>query len=403
MVERADRRRVVGESPGSDVSWGVALGRMFRLAGFPVHVRPGFLMFMALIVILYGDRFGLWLAASLAVFTLIHELGHAMAARRAGAQAEISLDFLAGYASYVPTRELSRAEHAWISFAGPAIQIVTSVAVLAVMGVNPTDSTSFRASEATLAIWWAGPMIGLMNLIPVLPLDGGNILLNGLDRLLPGRAMRLTTWFSISVTAAMAVLLLTSPRYRGLGVFVAFLMITQFQLLFANRPVQSPWDAASAALRGGKTRRARRLLTAALTQPATEQSPTPVRLSDDEAAALVDVLPEPLPRGEPWNEYVLANLLVRLGRYEDAAHYAADGYERHPHALGAATVARAAAALGDDETAIGWLRAAAGAGAGAGTSSAGLATVIDSSPELVNLRRHPDVVAIRRTLTPSPT
>jgi Zn-dependent protease len=372
---------------------------MFRLAGFPVHVRPGFIMFMALIVILYGDRFGIWLAGALAVFTLIHELGHATAARRAGAQAEISLDFLAGYASYVPTRELSRAEHAWISFAGPATQIVVSAAVLVAMRANPLDTDSVRASEATLAIWWAGPMIGLLNLIPVLPLDGGNILLNGLDRVLPGRAMRITLWFSIVATATMALLLLTSPRYRGFGVFVAFLMISQFQLLFAHRPVQSPWDAANAALRAGKVRRARRLLTAALTQPANGDQPTPVRLSDEEAAALVGVLPDPLPRGEPWNEYVLGNLLIRLGRYEEAAHYAADSYERHPHALGAATVARAAAAVGDDATAIGWLRAAAGDG----TAPVGLATVIDSSPELAGLRRHPDVVAIRRTLSPTPS
>jgi Zn-dependent protease len=370
---------------------------MFRLAGFPVHVRPGFLMFMALIVILYGDRFGLWLAASLAGFTLLHELGHAMAARRAGARAEISLDFLAGYASYVPTRELSRAEHAWISFAGPAIQIVASVALLMVMGVNPFDSDSFRASEATLAIWWAGPMIGILNLIPVLPLDGGNILLNGLDRLLPGRAMRITLWFSIAATAVMAVLLFTTPRYRGFGVFVGFLMIAQFQLLFANRPVRSPWDAASSAVRAGKPRRARRLLIAALSQPAAGATPPSVRLSDDDAAALVDVLPEPLPRGEPWNEYVLANLLLRVGRFEDAAHYAADSYSRHPHALGAATVARAAAAIGDQATAIGWLRAAANDDA----ASAGLATVIDGSPELAGIRHHPDVVAIRRSLTSS--
>jgi len=33
---------------------------MFRLLGFPVHVRPGFVMFMVLIIVLYGDVFGLW-------------------------------------------------------------------------------------------------------------------------------------------------------------------------------------------------------------------------------------------------------------------------------------------------------------------------------------------------------
>ena len=92
---------------------------MFRLLGFPVHVRAGFIVFMALIVFLYGNEFGLWLAGALAVLTLIHELGHAVAARATGAEAEISLDFLAGYASFTPSRPLTRWEQAGISFALP--------------------------------------------------------------------------------------------------------------------------------------------------------------------------------------------------------------------------------------------------------------------------------------------
>ena len=75
-----------------------------KVLGFPIHVRPGFLFFMVLIVALYRDEFGVWLAGSIAVFTVLHELGHAVAARRAGATAEISLDFLAGYASYSSPR-----------------------------------------------------------------------------------------------------------------------------------------------------------------------------------------------------------------------------------------------------------------------------------------------------------
>ena len=50
---------------------------MFRLLGFDVHVRSGFVIFTALIVFLYRDAFGLWLAGAIAVLTLLHELGHA--------------------------------------------------------------------------------------------------------------------------------------------------------------------------------------------------------------------------------------------------------------------------------------------------------------------------------------
>ena len=79
---------------------------MFRLFGFDVAVRPGFLFFCALIVFVYQDSFGLWLAGALAGFTLLHELGHAIAARSAGAKAAISLDFMAGYTSFQPTRPI---------------------------------------------------------------------------------------------------------------------------------------------------------------------------------------------------------------------------------------------------------------------------------------------------------
>jgi Zn-dependent protease len=367
---------------------------MFRLLGFPVHVRGGFVMFMVLIVVLYGGEFGLWLAGSLAVFTLIHELGHAVAARAAGAEAEISLNFLAGYASYRPTRPISRLEHAGISFAGPAVQIVTSLAVLLVMGVNPLVRESIDDSPASWAIWWAGPVIGLLNLIPVLPLDGGNIVQSALDRIVGDRSHRLMLWFSLSMTGVFAVLCFTSDRARGLFVFVGFLLVTQLQMLGGTKKPTSPWDDANAALLAGKDGKARRILMATLSTPRPDASAVATTVSAADMTALIDLLPDPLPFGDPLNEYVLANQLIRIGRFEDAAHYAAESFRRNPHTLSAATVARAAAALGDQTTAVGWLRAAADTG----TTPTGLATIIDQSPELAGLRHHPEVTAIRHSL-----
>jgi Zn-dependent protease len=367
---------------------------MFRLLGFPVHVRPGFVMFMVLIVVLYGDVFGLWLAGSLAAFTLLHELGHAVAARRTGAEAEISLNFLAGYASYVPTRPLSRAEQIGISFAGPGIQIVVSVAILLALGASPLERPSYSSDPALLAIWWAGPIIGLFNLVPILPLDGGNIVTSALDRIVPDRAERMMVWFSLAATGAFTVFAFADDRYRGFVLIIGFLLVSQLQMLGSSKPAMSPWHAADEALAAGKPSKARRILVSALSHHRPDQPPPPVTLSPERAGALIDLLPAPLPTGDPWNEYILANQLMRLGRFEDAAHYAADGFARHPHSLAAATVARAAGALGDQSTAIGWLRTAADAG----TSPSGLASIIDSSPELIGVRQHPDVVAIRRDI-----
>lgn len=369
---------------------------MFRLLGFDVRVQSGFVVFMVLIVVLYGNEFGLWLAGAVAVLTLIHELGHAVAARNAGAEASISLGFLAGYAAYRPTRPISRARQAWISFAGPGIHIGASVAILLAMGVNPLDPESFDDTAASYAIWWAGPAIGLMNLVPVLPLDGGNIVTHGLDAIVPGRAERLMLYFSIGVTITGAVWVF-AIGYQGFGIFIAFLLITQLQMLSATKPEQHPrsaWEVASAALDAGKEQKARRLLAAALSHPQPMPAPASLSFTATRANELVEVLPDPLPHGDPGNEFVLANLLMMTGRFDEAAHYAAGSYERHPNTLSAAVVARAAAALGDHPTAIAWLKSAAASG----TSPQGLAATIDRAPELIGLRQHPDVAAIRAGL-----
>ena len=157
-------------------------------------------------------------------------------------------------------------------------------------------------------------------------------------------------YFSLAMTGVFAVLCFTSDRARGLFVFVGFLLVTQLQMLGSTKEPTSPWDDANVALLNGREGKARRILMATLSTPRPDASAIATTVSATDMAALVDLLPDPLPYGDPLNEYVLANQLIRIGRYEDAAHYAAESYQRNPHTLSAATVARAAAALGDQAT-----------------------------------------------------
>ena len=163
---------------------------MFRLFGFDVHVRTGFLIFLGLIVFLYQDTFGLWLAGA---SRRVHAAARARPRRRGtlGRRGGRDLARLPRRLHLVPTRPqrpLSRARRAVISVAGPVTQIAVSLAVLAAMGVNPLSLDSARQSDAALAIWWAGPIIGALNLIPVLPLDGGHLAMTGLETFLGKRA-----------------------------------------------------------------------------------------------------------------------------------------------------------------------------------------------------------------------
>ncbi|MEL6891835.1 MAG: hypothetical protein AAFP84_09575 [Actinomycetota bacterium] len=369
---------------------------MFRLMGFDVRIQPGFVVFMLLIVFLYADEFGLWLAGSIAVLTLVHELGHAVAARNAGAEAEISLGFLAGYASYRPTREISRAQHAFISFAGPGIHIAIGTAAVVALGANPLDIASVDDQASTLAIWWAGPIIGALNLIPVLPLDGGNIVLQGLDRLAPSNARRWMLWFSIAATLTGAVWMFLVQR-AGFAIFIAFLLITQLQMLQSTKPTptaRSPWDLAGDALDAGREAKARRILVGALSHPQPISVPTRLAMSPERGDELLGLLPQPFPTGDPGNEHVLASLLLARGRHDEAAHYAAGTFARQQNSLSAVLVARAAAAAGDQATAIAWLRQSFETN----TAPGELAASIDRAPEFASIRHHPDVVALRSAI-----
>lgn len=404
---------------------------MFRLLGFDVQVRAGFVLFLGLIVLLYQDEFGVWLAGGIAGFTLIHELGHASAARAAGAEAAISLDFLAGYTSFKPLagRDIGRAARALITAAGPTVHIVSSVVVLLVMGVDPLSFDSVRETDAGAAIWWAGPMIGLLNLIPVLPLDGGHIALTGLEGLLGDRALRVMVIASLCLTAGGAVALF-ALGHTGFSIFVAFLIVNQLQLLGATnrRPGRqsalarlttaeatawatgrpglmdpgyrvSPWFEAHRALTGGDTEGARRAIVDDLVDERPARWAAPSSATTQQLRAVVDALPHELPHGNPYSERVLADVLLATGQYARAGQYAVESYPLRRASTLAAVVARAAAAMGDHATALQWLASAVDDSDEEPDHLAHLlAVVMDQARELDPLRATPDFQRLRARL-----
>ena len=396
-----------------------------RLFGFPLHVGPGFWMFMALIAFINSDVLGFGgavvFAGMIAAFTLVHELGHAFAARATGARAEISLAFMMGYASFTPTRKLSRWEHVGISFAGPATQIVLGIAVYFALGgpswpIHGLTNTQFAAL-------WAGPMIGVFNLVPVLPFDGGNILEQAIGAVFPRQARRLMLWFSATVSIAGLVVVTTNPHLAGFIIFTILPLVTVAQVVFGDRAranssagqevfaraealawatgdvsgfargqVPSPWFRAQQQLRSGQPEVARQVLLADFAVPAPRSWWPPDAAAKADLRALVDVLPRPLPHGNSFSDFVLSGILLRLGDYETAAHYAAHAYNTARPAMFAVHVARAAAALGDNATAAAWLRTAA-----ISAPPGALQIAIEAAPEFAAMRHDP---AYAQALTP---
>lgn len=404
---------------------------MFRLLGFDVHVRTGFVVFLALIVFLYQDEFGLWLAGGIAAFTLLHELGHAVAARRAGAQAEISLDFLAGYTSYRPDprRPISPGWQVVISGAGPAVHIAISSAVLVAMGVNPFSLDSIGQSDAAAALWWAGPAIGALNLIPVLPLDGGHIALTGVESVAGDRGMRYMAIASIVATAGGAVYMFGSGR-GGFAIFIAFLLISQIQILQStgtkrgkahppNRAADaettawetgrpgilepgqrlSPWYEAHRTLLTGDRERAVKPIIDDLASPTPGRWAPPHGASGPQLKAIVDLLPADLPVGNAQSARVAVEIMLAVGDYQHGGDYAAAAFNRHRTSPLALSVARAAAATGDIANAVAWLGAAEDAARAEPDGYLNLlGRSIDQAPEFRSLRTTPDFGTLRARL-----
>ncbi|MCE9623494.1 MAG: hypothetical protein K8R99_14245 [Actinomycetia bacterium] len=395
-----------------------------RLFGFPLHVGSGFWLFMALIAFINSDALGMGgaivFAGLIAAFTLVHELGHAFAARATGARAEISLAFMMGYASFTPTRKLSRWEHVGISFAGPATQIVLGIAVYAALG-GPWPLHDL--TNAQFAALWAGPIIGLFNLLPVLPFDGGNILEQAIGAVFPRHARRIMLWFSAAVSVAGLVVVATNPRLAGFVIFIILPLLTVAQMAFGGRAqannatgqeafaraealawatgdvstftrghVPSPWFRAHQQLHHGQPEVARQVLLADFATRAPVNWWPPDAASKADLQALIDVLPRPLPHGSLFSDFVLSGILLRLGDYETAAHYAAEAYSPTRPAMFAVHVARAAAALGDNATAAAWLRTAATT-----APAESLQVAIAAAPEFGAMRNDP---TFAQALTP---
>ena len=119
----------------------------------------------------------------------------------------------------------------------------------------------------------------------------------------------------------------------------------------------SPWFAAHQALTNGDPGRAQRIMVDDLQAPTGHSS---TWLAPDAAPpwaleAITQVLPMPLPYGNPYAERVLVGVFNQLGEYDRAAHYGAAAFTRSPSAAVAIQVARSIAALGNVALARQWL------------------------------------------------
>lgn len=206
----------------------------FKIFGIPVRVEPFFWVTLAII----GGAIGASSAAAIlqvALFViagfisvLVHELGHALTARKFGAYSTITLQAFGGYAAYSGAR-FSRPQHFVVTAAGPAVQILLGLGLYAAMphltGIN-REAFVFILSICWISIFWA-----VLNLLPILPLDGGQML----HAILGPQRVRTTLWVTIIASAVAGAYMFLQFHSWLFPMFMAVFAWQAFQALREQR------------------------------------------------------------------------------------------------------------------------------------------------------------------------
>jgi stage IV sporulation protein FB len=220
----------------------------FQMFGIPIRVHPAFWLVGA---IMGGSLFNapngimlllIWIGC-LFVSILVHELGHALVAKYFGWPPQIVLYHFGGLASYQPTWGHTSQRSILISFAGPGAGFILYGLVRAfrywLVQAQPFP-VNFPIAFAILQLEYINLYWGLINLLPVLPLDGGHIC----EEIC--KLMRLRDWMDISlkismVVAGAAAFYFFSQQDRYPGFLFGYLCFNNFQT----------WQAMRGGGRGG--------------------------------------------------------------------------------------------------------------------------------------------------------
>jgi Zn-dependent protease len=233
----------------------------FRIAGIPVRVHPLFWV-MSFITGLGGEgptppvQLATWLVVVFASI-LVHELGHAFIQRRFGGRPWITLHGIGGLASCddCDTRPYSQI---LIALAGPAAGFL--LAALVIVGVRLSGhALGFTLSETrpagmisvsllgvqlfferfssmpanlfVLNMLWVNIVWGLINLLPVYPLDGGRVSRELCTLHQPRRGIVVSLQISIVAAGAMAVFGLFAWESLFTAIMFGYLAYSSYQTL----------------------------------------------------------------------------------------------------------------------------------------------------------------------------
>lgn len=195
----------------------------FRLLGIPIRITPFFWVISAALGWGDGDmqQVAIWVGCVF-VSIIVHEMGHALTNRAFGRHPAILLHGMGGLC-FADGPPISRWKRLLVIFDGPlAGFLLFGLAFLILRSdrvQDPTLRDALKQLETINLIW------SLVNLVPIWPLDGGQItgvVLQGIAR---RRGQELTHGISLVISALLAIWL-----YQRNGSVYNILLLSVFAM-----------------------------------------------------------------------------------------------------------------------------------------------------------------------------
>jgi Zn-dependent protease len=206
----------------------------FRLFGIPVRIEPVFLLIAGLLGYQLIDEsvslVFVWIGVTF-VSILVHELGHALLLKAYGQPSSILLHGMGGVT--VSSRRLPRGRSIAVSLAGSCVSLL--LLYLPARWLNGSEWIHHQtlwvrgavAFTAFANLWWS-----VANLLPIRPLDGGNVVTE-----LVGAPMARRVSIAVAVIGGVWALRI-GQQFAGL--MALFLAFTSYQEIVAERSARGP-------------------------------------------------------------------------------------------------------------------------------------------------------------------
>lgn len=206
--------------------------RLFAVRGIPIRIHFTFLLVLPFLAYAFGQGFaeaarvagvpaasltgppwlwGLLVALALFASVLVHELAHSLYALSHGGKVQsITLLMIGGVSELTEAPHRPRQE-ALMALAGPATSLGIAAACFALLGVT----AGLGSLDARFALFYLGQlnlMLGVFNLLPAFPMDGGRVLR---ALLVPSRGQARATQIAATVGKVFAGLFALAGLFGG--------------------------------------------------------------------------------------------------------------------------------------------------------------------------------------------